>query len=235
MQMIQWSLVSFICKELELCSFILYFVVLFFYTFYDKRPSIKVITGYYFLGSLLIWRVLYNVENGTNVDTYSQLCLISSLFLGLYFYMTLHSRVKRLIIVVLCLVEAGYFVFSNYLSAGPLITLDSAAFVILSTGVMIMIFFYMHQILTNVREEKLSMNFDFWFVSSQMIYHFGAFVIFLTFGYMTEKILPSDYTVENRKILMSIWGIHNVLLFLSALLTSGSIIWIASHRKSPSS
>jgi hypothetical protein len=92
---------------------------------------------------------------------------------------------------------------------------------------------FMHQILANVSEESLSMNFDFWFVSSLLIYNLGAFIIFLTFGYLTRKILPAElYSFENRDLVTAVWGVHNVLLFLSSLLTLASAVWISFHKKS---
>jgi hypothetical protein len=107
-------------------------------------------------------------------------------------------------------------------------------FVILSVGVVLMSFLFMHQILTNVTEEPLSWNFDFWFVASQLFYHLGSFFVFLTYGYLTRKLqISNDYSIENRVYLSQLWLGHNVLLFLSALVIAGSLLWIYFRKKSP--
>jgi hypothetical protein len=74
---------------------------------------------------------------------------------------------------------------------------DSTAYVLLSSGIVIMAFMFMHQVLTHVTEEVLSMNFDFWFICSQLVYFLGAFAIFLTYNYLTQKIIEGFYSWEN--------------------------------------
>ena len=131
--------------------------------------------------------------------------------------------------------EGIYFVTVNFLSPHSLL-FDSLGQVILSIAVVIMAFMFMHQVLTNVTEESLWLNFDFWFVSAQFMYHLGTFFIFLTFQDLTTKIMSSNlYSKDNRILLTQLWGVHNVLLFLSALLISASIVWISFRRKSQSS
>jgi hypothetical protein len=100
----------------------------------------------------------------------------------------------------------------------------------------VMIFMYIHELLANVSEHPLLFSFDFWFVSAQIIYYLGSFIIFLSFNYLTKKILPTElYSHENRAILTKLWGVHNVLLFLGSLLTTGGAAWISSRKKSLSS
>jgi hypothetical protein len=155
--------------------------------------------------------------------------------MGVYFYHTLTSGWKKKLIVICCFLEAGYFINSNLLLQQEPV-FDSVGHVLLSAGVMLMVFLFMHQVFSNVKDELLSMNFDFWFVCSQMIYHLGAFAIFLTYNYLTKKILADGfYSPENRILLTKVWGVHNVLLFLSSLITAASVVWIAYHRKSQSS
>jgi hypothetical protein len=80
------------------------------------------------------------------------------------------------------------------------------------------------------------LNFDFWFVSSQFFYYLGSFFIFLTYGYLTKKLISSpEYSKQNIFYIRQLWVAHNVLLFLSALVIAGSLLWISFRRKSPSS
>jgi hypothetical protein len=171
----------------------------------------------------------------SNIVIYDLMFLLTSVSLGVYFYSTLLSLRKKLITIWICSTEVIYYVLNNIVfKSSPLF--DSTGYAILSTGIVIMIFMYMHQILTNVSDESLWLNFEFWFVASLMIYFLGSFIIFLTFNYLTRKILPDElYSLENRHLLDAVWGVHNVLLFLGSLLTLGSVLWISSHKKSPSS
>lgn len=138
---------------------------------------------------------------------------------------------KKTVITIYTL-QTLYFIIYHWIIRNESV-FDSMGNVILSTGMVIMVFMFLYQILTNITEESLSANFDFWFVSAQLVYFLGSFIIFLTFSYFTRKILPVElYSNENRDVLTKLWGVHNVLLFLSSLLTLGSVAWITFRKKS---
>jgi len=106
----------------------------------------------------------------------------------------------------------------------------SMGFIIVSSGIIVLVFLYLHQLFSKIAGDGLSGNFDFWFICSQLIYQLGSFFIFLTYNYLTQKILPNEsYTYENRSLLASLWGVHNVLLFLGSLITCFGVAWI--YRK----
>jgi hypothetical protein len=172
--------------------------------------------------------------DSNNIEIYDFICLLTSIIIGYYFHTILGGRAKKAVVIFICLLNVGYYAVNNLIFPGRPI-FDSMAYVLLSSGIVIMAFMYMHQILTYVTEEALSMNFDFWFVCSQLVYFLGAFAIFLTYNYLTEKILSTElYSFKNRRLLTHLWSVHNVLLFLSSLSTSFGIVWIAYRRKSPS-
>jgi hypothetical protein len=218
---------------LEPISFFIFSIATAFFCW--KKPEkfqYKVLAGYYFVAMVLaIKAILINTEV-SNIGLYDLLFLLTSICMGTYFYSILILPWKRFVAIGICFVEAIYFILNNILLSGSTL-FDSAGYVILSIGIVIMIFMFMHQILTNVTDESLLLNFDFWFVSAQLVYRLGAFIIFLTFNYLTRKILPAEnYSSENRAILTKLWGVHNVLLFLSSLLTLGSVAWISFRKKS---
>ncbi len=214
---------------LEPISHLVYFAALFYWAGKDKRGIIKILSGYYFLAGLLGLKSALLIAQ-TNIQTYSLLCVLTSFGLGAYFYNVLQLRWQKIFVLFLCLINGAYYLFQNVIEDG-LPVFDSLAYAILSSTIVMMIFMYMHQLLNSVKEEPLSMSFDFWFVSSQFVYFLGAFAIFLTYGYLTTKVL-SNATFTNTAVTW-LWGLHNVLLFLSALVTSGGIAWISSHKKSP--
>jgi hypothetical protein len=182
-----------------------------------------------------MFKALLEPRTGSNIAYYDILCLLTSICFSIYFFYALKVIWKKIVSIALCATQIVYYILSNVLfKNAPLF--DSMGYVILSMGIVIMIFMFLHQTLGHITEESLSLNFDFWFTSSQLIYFLGSFIIFLTFNYLTRKIMPTEnYSPENRILLTRLWGVHNVLLFLSSLLTTSSVVWIASHKKSPSS
>ena len=222
----------FLRNLMEPFSYFISLLFLLFYLFKDRQVKLAVLTVYFFAASLLMLWAAYTFPN---IWLYSILSWVSVVFLGVYFYGTYFLKWKKKLAIVIILVQSGYFLISNFIFSPPAI-FDSAGHVLQSTGILIMTFLYMHQILTNVTEEPLSDNFDFWFVSTQLIYHLGAFGIFLTYGYLTKRILRSGlYSLENRNLISNVWLVHNVLLFLTALLLAAGILWISFRRKSRSS
>jgi hypothetical protein len=133
---------------------------------------------------LMVKAVLINRQdpnNSSNIGIYDLLFLLTSVCLGSYFYLLFQAGAKKIVTVIICGIEGIYFILDNLIFNSSLL-FDSNAYVMLSLGVVIMIFMYMHQLLSNISDEPLSLNFDFWFVSAQLIYHLGSFIIFLTFN-----------------------------------------------------
>jgi hypothetical protein len=222
----------FIDNLLEPVSYGLCFLFILWHARHDKHPKWKALIVYYFVASLLMWKAAYAYPN---LMLYSLLCLLSGIGIGIYFYYTLKPVVKKGIVIAFIALQAGYYLI-DITQAEPPKVFDSLGYVMLSVGVVLMSFLFMHQILTNVTEEPLSWNFDFWFVSSQFFYYLGSFFIFLTYGYFTEKLISSpEYSKDNLFYIRQLWLGHNVLLFLSALVIAGSLLWISFRRKPPSS
>lgn len=197
----------------------------------DVKLRHKVLGIYYLLGFSLLVKIVFSKNNSY---LYSLLYLLNSVGVGFYFFFLFETSKKRW----LALLPAGltlfyYLIKTFYLSADPLF--PSIGFVLSSLGVVVLIFIFLYQLMTHVKEGSLSLSFDFWFICSQLIYHLGAFAIFLTYNNLTSKFLTAQhFSDENRDILRYLWGVHNVLLFLGSLLTLFGILWIAYRRKSSS-
>jgi hypothetical protein len=195
-----------------------------------------ILCAYYLISTMLMVKaVTMNNPGANNIGIYDLLFLLTSVCIGSYFYLLLQTVAKKIVTVIICGVEGIYFILDSLIFNSSQL-FDSNAYAMLSLGVVIMIFMYMHQLLSNISDEPLSSNFDFWLVSAQLIYHLGSFIIFLTFNYLSRKIMPAElYSSENRAVLTKLWGVHNVLLFLSTLLTIFGVLWISFPKKSPSS
>jgi len=195
----------------------------------DRSLRFKIIWVYYLLSSIILVKILFTRGN---THLYSVLYLVTSLGFGSYFRALFQSVVKRRIAVSTGFITLLYYSVKTFI-LGSERALDSIGFVISSTGIIVLIFIYLYELMTHVKEDSLSQNFDFWFICSQLMYHLGAFGIFLTFNHLTSKILDTEhYSAKNRDLLTYLWGVHNVLLFLGSLLTWFGILWIVSRRRS---
>lgn len=174
-------------------------------------------------------------KGSVNIHLYSLIYLVMGIGWGLYFRSLFASKTKRIVAALTVWVTFTYYLITNIILPPP-ITFDSLGYVITTTGLLLLIFLFYHELMNNIKEDPLSLNFDFWISSGLLIYCLGAFGIFLTYSHFTNQILPIQYfTFENREILTYLWGVHNVLLFLAGLLTLVGVLWIVYRRKSTSS
>ncbi len=218
---------QFMFYYLEPISFFLPIPFLIYHSAFDKRARIKVLAAYYFIGMLLMLKAnTLNLDLSNNINDYRLFNLSTGLFICMYFYSSLLAVWKKRIVL--------FFGFSiiiqyliNFITVPNPQSFDSYGSVTVSLIIVILVLFFMHQTISNVTEEPLSSNFDFWFVVTQMIYHSGSFIILLTYGYFTKKILdPNQYTQENRHILMELWNANTILILISSLILCASILWI---------
>jgi len=213
---------------IEPLSFFLFAAAFLFYS-RKVNPAFryKTLVVFYLVGTVL----LTGMVASTNLNThfYNVLYPLSSVFLCNYFYTLLKTRLKKTTAVVAGVITLAYYSFHI---GNPYF--DSIGYVIASTGIVVLIFLYLHQVLTNVTEEPLSLNVDFWFVCVQLAYHLGTFAIFLSYNYLTYQYMAEEKSYEIGTILTYLWIVHNVLLFLGALIISFGIGWIY-RRKSLSS
>lgn len=190
---------------------------------------------YYFTACVLMLRANFVGSTGTsNIEFYNLWNLMTVIALSLYYSFVIKKTLTKRIIAVICVVQTFYFVIIN-VRPSPEILFDSNGQVLLSVGILVMVFFYMAQLLQNVNEDPLSLNFDFWFSSAQLIYYLATFLIFLTFRYLTKKVIDGDYLDQDRELLTKLWAVHNVILFLSSSIIAGSTLWIRYRSKSASS
>lgn len=214
---------------IEPIAFLIYVGALTFYAWkIDGKSRYKVLSGYYFMATILLTWAAFIFHSSSTTRIYNILYLITSLGLGFYFFSLLRDRWKKFIAIISGLATLLYFITNT-----DEIYFDSIWHVIASTGIVVLIFLYLHQIMNNVTEEPLSLNFDFWYVCIQLMYHLGSFAIFLSYNHFTYRYFSAGSDIkEVGQLLTYLWGVHNVLLFLGSLLTWFGILWIVYRRRS---
>ena len=168
-----------------------------------------------------------------NVWSYDLGALLTAVFTGLYFYRLFPSKTKKTTVTVLVGLYLIYAIYRNITMEGERL-FDSIGYAIVCASIAIYVFMYFHGILKNVTEANILKEFNFWLASAYLIYYVGSFLIFASFYYFTIKVLDG-YTQADSDIMTALWGMHNVLLFLSALMFLISCLWITSRRKLASS
>lgn len=197
----------------------------------DRSIRFKLVCVFVFAISLIALRIS-SQKGVSNSLQYSFIYLLNTICWSSYFYLLFNSKLKKIVVILITAGTLTYFLYKNVILEFDLI-FDSVGQVLSSVGIVALVFIYLHQILSTVKSDPLTQNLDFWIASSQLIYHLGAFGIFLTFNHFTNKILNTPfYNKENRRILTYLWGVHNVLLFLASLLVCVGVFWIVYRKKS---
>ena len=106
---------------------------------------------------------------------------------------------------------------------------NSLGAVIISFCVIAITFSYFIQKFKNVELIKIHHTLDFWIVLRFFFLHCTNFFILLYYYYLTKKIFPNG-TYEDGVILSKLWGLHNIILFISSLIYMQAL-WILYQKK----
>jgi hypothetical protein len=227
-------LFTFITNFLEPVAYLLYFIAILIYRKRASTNHSQVLFIYYL--SITVVHLAGSIATkvaDNNVWSYDLGALLTSVFTGLYFYQLFPSKTKKTTIAVLVGIYLLYAIYRNITLEGQRL-FDSIGYTIVCASVAVYVFMYFHGILKNVTEANILKEFNFWLASVYLIYYVGSFLIFASFYYFTLKVLDG-YTQADSDIMTALWGMHNVLLFLSALMLLISCLWITSRRKLASS
>lgn len=222
-----------ISNYLEPIACLLYFVSLVFHYRVQKQRVTKLLIFHYLIITILLTIGAIQIQGteSNNIWFYDIANLSTAIFIGTYFYYLLQHRTKKKIVSALVTIYILYSVFRHFTLEGDRL-FDSIGYSFVSASVVIYVFMYFHQALKNVTEISILKEFNFWLASGYLVYFAGSFIIFVSYYYLTKKILHT-YTTAERDILTALWGMHNALLFISALSLLTGSLWITYRRKSP--
>lgn len=229
------SLFSFITNYLEPLCFLIYFLALWLHYRKNKLRAVKQLSIYYLIITLLqsygTWEVKY-LRIG-NIWVYDTVAILSAVFISNYFYRTLQSPGKRKAVLTLLCIYLIYAIIRQTTIDGRRL-FDSFGYAILSASIAVYVFMYFHQVLQKVTEVSILKDFNFWLASGYLVYFVGCFIIFVTYYYFTTQVIAT-LTKEEKALLTALWGLHNALLFLSALSLLIGSLWISYRKKLESS
>lgn len=224
------DLLHFFSIQLEPICYALFALALFLRVKRQPDRKIFVLLLYYLTSAIGMsyagWLAYQYPEQGvSNNWIYNMLILPAVLAIGYYFYQSLPAKGARLLAISLGVLNIVYFTVRN-IPYTRILVFDNMGYSLLSISVSLLCFMYFFHLLKNVNEYRLWANYDFWIVSSLLLYFLGGFFIFLFYNILEN---PS---YEQRLLLTALWSVHNVLLFLSSLIMLVSSIWINSRNRS---
>lgn len=226
------TLHAFIGNYLEPLAYLVYLIAVSLYAKEHREKNPQLLLLYFTLAfaCMLSSTILVEIKAPETIWLYNIHAFFTVWILGVYFRNLFQSSFKKNIATFLIVSVTAYLLVKN-LVLHQFHTFDSIGYSLVSASVVLYVFLYFHQLLSNVTDENIFHNFNFWLTSGFLIYFLGNFIIFLSYHYFTAKIMAT-YTQEERYILTNLWGLHNCLLFVGAAsLLSGSL-WMAYRRKS---
>lgn len=228
------TLFRFITNQLEPFSYLLYFIGIVIHSRHSRWRSEKWLGVYYFLTTaLMVYTTNIFSTQTNNIWAYNVAAVVAAVCISAYFYQLLKSQLKKRVVLLLLSGFILYAFFKNIIQ-NDFGVFDSMGYSYVSASVAIYVMMYFHQLLKHVTDTNLFRQFNFWLASGYLIYFMGSFIIFLSYYYLTRKILPT-YTSEERELLTTLWGVHNMLLFVSAFSLLLVSLWLTYQKKSTSS
>lgn len=223
-------MLRFFTNTLEPISYSIFLGFFSFYLLKENKRRIWALVVYYLASTLLMIAATQRVfSNTNNIALYNLHLLNTSLIYCYLFYHLLNHSYKKRIFWSAAIISLGYYVTKNMLLKETA-AFDSAGYSAVSGFVLFCVFLYFRQELKKFDGSEIFLTFNFWYASSLVLYYLGSFIIFLSYYFLTSEII-NDYTDKQRDTLTLLWGLHNILLFLSSLITISGTLWVIFRRK----
>jgi hypothetical membrane protein len=215
----------FIKNFLEPFSYLIYAIALFFEYRRDKTVKKKVLFIFYLISVILIGyacKVALDITDNNNW-IYNSHYILSAAIFEFYFYNILVSNKTKKIVLVLYTATIIVLVGTSVFTKNSFFNSYGSAFffIVMVTSSLI----YLRQRFRQLNEENILLTFDLWLISGYVLYFLGSFFIVLTYNYYSTRL-----SEEKWYLLADIWGVQNVLLFISSLLAMIGHLWV-SYRK----
>jgi hypothetical protein len=208
---------------------------LWIYYLKNRTPGTKLLAVFYLLAATLqvAASMVVILKTKTNIWMYETVAFLTAAFISHHFYRLLQAPKKKKAVIVLFSIYLVYVVIRQITIEGTRL-FDSFGYSILSASIAVYVFMYFHQLLQKVSEVSILKDLNFWLASGYLFYYVGSFIIFVSYYYFTSLVIKTLTKAESA-LLTSLWGLHNVLLFISALSLLIGSVWINSRRKLASS
>jgi len=202
---------------LEPLSYLVYFIALVICVRKVKEGKMVVLLVYYFTVSVLLAIAAYTPSDSLNKLIYNLFFFFTICVFSFYFNTLLFKTLYKRIVLLLFTINSIVFIYHNFLQKHAY-EVNTFVYAVSFLTVVIFSLLYFIQLLQNIREDNIFRQFDFWLVSSYLLYFLSSFFIILFYV---------NIDINERALL---WSMQNIVLFLSSLVTISGSIWISYHR-----
>ena len=197
---------SFLINELEPVAYLIYMLAVMLQLKYHGSFRHKVLAVYYAIGAIVLYVGIVFFDN--NFWTYNVLFFANILVLSKYYLELFDSKAKKKITIACSIFNAILFIYINIISH-KYNDYNNYVYAISFITIVLYSLLYLHQLLINLKEESLLLNFDFWLVCGYLLYFLGSFIIILFY----------DYYESNHIARGDLWAMHNTILFICSAFT----------------
>ena len=196
---------SLLMNELEPVAYLIYMLAVLLQLKHHRSFRYTVLAVYYAICAVILYIGI--VFSEINNWTYNILFFANILVLSKYYLELFVGKIKKKIIISCCIFNALLFIYINIISF-KYNDYNNYVYAISFITIVLYSLLYLHQLLINLKEESLLLNFDFWLVCAYLLYFLGAFIIILFYNYTNDHIARGD-----------LWVMHNTILFTCSVFT----------------
>ena len=209
-------------KFLEPFSYLIYSITLVISLHYQRSFNKTLLFLYYIFSTAVVFYaslLAYYKTLGDNNWIYNLFFLVTIVVLSWYFHRVLFGRGKKKVVKILLVVNILVFVWYNIVLKKFYGYYNNQVIAFCFLSVVAYSFLYFHQLINNVNEQSILLDFNFWLISGYLLYFLGAFFVILFY---------QNAAVSQRGF---VWGLQSFILFLSAVITLSGILWIRNQKK----
>lgn len=215
---------QFINNYLEALSPLIPLLVIFlFYLQKGTRATIALLFHYIISFGLCLWIVILSFYHKPNIYLYTILGIISFCTLSIFVLLSLKLKNNRKLVTVFSVIYVLFF-FINTTFWENNTAFNSIGFATGSIFILINCFIYFKERLLMLDLQNTEPVSNIWVFISFLFYYAGSFFIFLTYKILTQKGINTNL-LEERKSLGTLWGIHNIIYFISCLIATFGLLW----------
>jgi len=170
---------------------------------HDRSVRYKVLCVYYSCCAIIVYLGIAYFES--NTWTYNLIFFTNTFILSWYYRILFTSAIKKRLTVICAVFCTLLFIYANIIRL-QYNEYHDGVYGISFIVIILYSLLYLHQLLINMKEESLLLNFDFWLTCGYLLYFLGSFFIILYYDHYKNYFTRGG-----------IWQIHNSILFICSV------------------
>ena len=206
---------EFLKSFLEPVSYLIYAVVVYYFSKKDRSAKIKLLLGYYLFASIVLSIGQFVVDNNW---VYNVFFFITLNLFSYFFYHVLYLPNDKKIVLALYTCNASLF-FINDVVLRQLWQENNYMRSFYFFTIILYSLLFLYETIKDVNETNILERFEFWLISGYLLYFLGSLCIVLYYKYPT---------LAQRA---ELWILQNLILFCSSLITGAGTLWLMKQKR----